>query len=259
MTIDPARTDTFTESMETSTQILEHGARMAISDLELMTIRAETLFTYDQRGRMLRSNSPAAQPAPRLFLGRTATGDVIRFSQAVSDALAAELTAIIEGRPATGNLGLPAAIAMMREALERQAPVISETSGPAYRFPESMQRPREVIEVTDANIDVVRDTFPWLVEELHGWAPCFAAVRDGAAVSVCFSSRIGARASEAGVETLPDYRRRGYATAVTLAWGASLIAAGRIPLYSTSWENVGSQAVARRAGLILFGADASLA
>ncbi len=84
-------------------------------------------------------------------------------------------------------------------------------------------------------------------------------VRDGAAVSVCFSARIGTGAAAAGVETLPDFRSRGYATAVTAAWGAAIREAGRIPLYSTAWENLASRGVARRAGLIMFGAEATWA
>jgi RimJ/RimL family protein N-acetyltransferase len=115
------------------------------------------------------------------------------------------------------------------------------------------------VELTMANIEVVRSTYPWLLDELADWRPCFAVVRDGAAVSVCFSARIGAAAAECGVDTLPAFRGRGYATAVTTAWGASVRDAGLVPLYSTAWDNLASQGVARRIGLTMFGADATWA
>ena len=147
----------------------------------------------------------------------------------------------------------------VRGVLERQAPIAVETGGPAYRFPESVAQSHEVVQVTDANTAVVRNTYPWLYDALAAWGPCFAVVRDGAAVSICFSSRIGARACEAGVDTLPAFRGRGYASAVTAAWGTSVRAAGLIPLYSTGWDNLASQGVARRLGLIKFGANTNWA
>jgi hypothetical protein len=115
----------------------------------------------------------------------------------------------------------------------------------------------DAVEVTDANLAVVRDTHPWLYRDLSTWGPCFAVLRDGLAAAICHSSRIGARAMEAGVFTLPEYRGRGYAVAVTAAWGAAGSASGRVPIYSTAWANVASQGVARRRGLTVFGADAS--
>lgn len=229
-----------------------------MDDCALMGIRADTLFTYDARGRMLRSNELEGRPAPRVFLGRTATGQVLLFGEWLPDAAARRLESVIARFPADGELRLPpAALAAVREALDEHAPVTEEGGGPAYRFPEAITRPAEVVQVTEANIDVVRETYPWLFRELADWWPCFAVVRDGAAVSVCFSSRIGVAAAEAGVETLPEFRGRGFAAAVTAAWGASVRAAGRTPLYSTAWANLASQAVARQVGLILFGADAT--
>ncbi len=234
-----------------------------MDDRDLMAIYADTGFTYDARGRMLRTNEPREEErrlAPRLFLGSTMAGHVVRFGAAVPDALARRLVAIIDRQPLVGNLHTPpAALAVVREALARHAPVMAEDGGPAYRFPASIARPGEAVQLTDANRELVRDTYPWLYDELADWQPCFAVVRDGAAVSVCFSSRIGAEAAAAGVETLPDFRGRGYATAVTAAWGTAVREAGRIPLYSTAWDNLASQGVARRAGLIIFGADATWA
>lgn len=230
-----------------------------MDDRELMGIRADTGYTCDARGRMRRTNEPREEdrpPAPRLFLGRTLAGHVVRFGAAVPDALVRRLEAIIERQPPVADLyAPPAALIAVREALARHAPVTGEWGGPAYRFPESIARTGEVVRLTDANRDLVRNTYPWLHVEVADWQPCFAVVRDGAAVSVCFSSRMGTDAAEAGVDTLPAFRARGYAAAVTAAWGAATRASGRIPLYSTRWDNLASQGVARRIGLIMFGAD----
>jgi hypothetical protein len=229
-----------------------------MNDYELMGIRADTLFVRDSRGRLLRSNEPDGRPAPRLFLGRTAAGDVVRFGETLPDALARELAEIVARQPAAADLRVPPALLVaLRAVLEWHAPVVEEGGGPAYRFPASLAPPDEVVQVTQGNLALVRDTFPWLERELPDWQPCFAVVRDSAAVSVCFSSRNGAAAAEAGLETLPAFRGRGYAAAVTAAWGAAIRSGGRIPLYSTAWDNIASQRVAQRVGLILFGSDMS--
>jgi hypothetical protein len=142
--------------------------------------------------------------------------------------------------------------------LERDEPVTGEESGPHYRFPEPIVSPGEVVRPTGANRALARETYRWLYDEVCDWKPCVAVVRDGAAVSVCFSSRVGVEAAQAGVETLPEFRGRGYVAAETAAWGNSVRASGRIPLYSAAWDNVASQGVARRVGLIMYGADAKL-
>jgi predicted GNAT family acetyltransferase len=67
--------------------------------------------------------------------------------------------------------------------------------------------------------------------------------------------RITHEAHEAGVETLPDFRGRGYATDVVAGWARLVRSLGAVPLYSTSWENAASQAVARKLRLVQYGAD----
>jgi hypothetical protein len=228
-----------------------------MDDRALMGLCADTNFTYDTRGRMVGINSPEGRRAPRVFLGCTMAGYVVRFGEALSDTVVSRLQAIIERQPAIEELPVAASLrGEVKGLLEADGSIVQEGSGPNYRFSESIALPAHVVQVVATNIEIVRETYPWLHEELDEWWPCFAVVRDGAAVSVCFSSRIGRSAAEAGVETLPEYRGRGYAAAVTAAWGASVRADGRIPLYSTGWENLASQGVARRVGLVMFGADA---
>jgi hypothetical protein len=229
-----------------------------VNDNTLMGLHADALFTYDERGRMVWTNEPDRLPAPLVFLGRTATGSVARFEASLSDASVSRLADIIERFSTAGDLAIPPALrAAIQASLTMDAPVASERGGPVYRFPASVARPDDAVEITDANLGLVHETFPWLYDELDSWRPCFAVIADGAARSVCFSSRITAAAMEAGVFTLPDYRGRHFAAAATTAWGAAIQATDRVPLYSTDWTNRASQAVARRAGLIVFGSDAS--
>jgi hypothetical protein len=234
--------------------------RDPLDDRGLMALRADVLFAYDARGRMVRSNEPEGTPAPRLFLGYAEEGYILRFGEAVSDGVIRRLEEIVKWELPADCQRLPSVLRrQVREVLEQDGPVTEEGGGPVYRFPEVLPDSTEAVQVTDHNLAVVRETFPWLLTELAEWWPCFAVVREGAAVSVCFSSRIGEEACEAGVETLPAFRGHGLAAAVTAAWGAAIRETGRIPLYSTAWDNLASQGVARRLGLITVGADATWA
>ncbi len=227
-----------------------------MDDRILMELSAETSSVFDNRGRILHSRSPDRLPPPRLALMCTATSYRVRFGAQVPDDLARELAAIVERERPDGTLTIPADLqARLRTVLEQQAPIQAEGGGPGYYFPETIVVPDHVVEITEANLDLARDTFPWMLRAFAGWAPYFAVVADGVVASVCFDARSGPRAAEAGLYTHPDYRGRGYAVDVTRAWGAATRAAGRVPLYSTSWDNLASQAVARKVGLIQYAGD----
>lgn len=86
----------------------------------------------------------------------------------------------------------------------------------------------------------------------------FAVVSEDVIVSLavsCEAPNVGAEGTpiEISVETAPDYRGRGYATACVRALAAYLAAHGYRTLYKCRKENVASACVARGAGLVKTG------
>lgn len=231
-----------------------------LSDMELIKFQAAVLFRYDGRGRMLALNeSEPDHPAPRLFLGRTVAGNIWRFRHDLPDSLIQRLDRLLRDEPITADLSQPPSIlAGVVAALEREAPIESLSAGPAWRFPDPIPAVEGVVPVTEANLDAMQRHYPWTATHLEELQPCRAIIVDGEGVSVCFSSRISREAAEAGVDTVGAFRGRGYAPAVVAAWASAVREAGLVPLYSTSWDNLASRAVARKLGLILYGADLSI-
>jgi predicted GNAT family acetyltransferase len=74
-------------------------------------------------------------------------------------------------------------------------------------------------------------------------------------VCICASVRISDAAHCAGVETQAGHRRRGHAVNAVAGWARAVQSLGAAPFYSTSWDNMASQGVARRLGLSLVGVD----
>jgi ribosomal protein S18 acetylase RimI-like enzyme len=229
-----------------------------LTDLELMEIHVRALFTHDERTRIVCVNEPGGgdAPAPRLFVGRTREGNVWRFRADLPESLIQELEALCADEPARVEFGgEPRNVERLVRLLEVHAPVCETEAGPAYYFTEYAEPSRPLLAVNEANAEVLRGGFEKLTDELPDWQPFVALVEDGRAVSVCRSVRVTDAAHEAGVETLPDFRGRGYAADVTAGWARLVRAEGAVPLYSTSWENSASQAVAKKLRLATYGAD----
>jgi len=176
----------------------------------------------------------------------------------VPDKLCEELGALCADEPpANAESGeLPRHLKTYVRLLESDAPVEKLGTGLAYQFPQDFLSPsRPLLAVTEKNAEVLQGGFEKLVEELPAWQPFVALIEKNRAVSVCRSVRITSEAHEAGVETLPDFCGRDYAKDVTTEWARLVRAVGAIPLYSTSWENVASQAVARKLRLKYYGSS----
>jgi RimJ/RimL family protein N-acetyltransferase len=230
-----------------------------LDDLALMSLQAAALFTYDKKGNLLTTNEPDPVRAPQLFLGLTGKGFVWNHRDDVPKKIVRDLTRILDQAAGlTDPQELPPILDALPDALAVQAPVTEIWHGPAWRFPETIAAPQGVAAIGPDEVERLRKHFPYTAEHLREEEPCFAVIEDGVAVSICRSVRIRPLVAEAGVETVEAYRGRGYAVRVVAAWARAVREGGKVPLYSTSWDNTASRSVARKLQLVHYGVDLSL-
>lgn len=225
-----------------------------------MELQIETMFESDAAGRLLRWRTRDA-PAPRVFVGRTRLGLVWRFRADVPPALVAALARLLALESATLEELLPERWAVVRERLRAGAPDEETFQGNAFRFPSRLTVPEgeaELVEVDPSNADCLEDGFPGIRAQLSKRLPCVAVLREGSAVSVACAAAAGHRAIEVGVETLPAHRGERLARHAVARWAGIVRGQGLHPLYSASWENRASLAVARSLELIPYGQDLHL-
>jgi RimJ/RimL family protein N-acetyltransferase len=223
--------------------------------LRLMRLHVEALYIMDGRGRLIAANVPGGGTAPRFFLGRTARGSEWWYREDVGARLAGELEAACHSEGGSETLDPPYGATMYEEILSRHAPITRVWTGPAFSFPDSLTNPEGVVEVTEANRDILlRHLSSWLPDASLG-IPLYATVVEDRAVAVCGSVRVTRAAHEAGVETAPAFRGKGYAGRAARGWAAGVRDLGVQPLYSTSWDNAASRGLANALGLLRFGSD----
>jgi len=233
-----------------------------LSDLELLEMQIEALFTHDDHGRVVTVNEPDGGPAPRFFFGRTREGKLWRVRHDLPGDMAQRLESLATRDRVHGDLEAPPRnLDAMLAVLAKDGEARVGHAGPAYRFPDHLPAPTGVTRITVANAHLLRRMPAYLDDVKRGldaYEPRLAVIEDGVAVAICNSARLTNRVAEAGVETLEGYRGRGYATAVVATWALAVRETGRIPLYSTSWDNLASRAVARKLGLVQYGTDLNL-
>ena len=225
-------------------------------------LHLRTLFLLDGAGRIVSTREPVASRAPLFSLVRGAASRAWAVGASVPNHIAAELDRLAAEEPLDADFRRAPLHAAAYRSLVGNC-LGSETGrtefhGPAFSFPHLLARPRGVVLVDDERL--LESNFQgWVRGEIaEGRAPLFAVAEDGHPVSICFCARRSDVAAEAGVETAASHRGRGFATRVVAAWAASIRAGGRVPLYSTSWSNDTSLAVARKLGLVAYASNWSL-
>jgi GNAT acetyltransferase-like protein len=208
----------------------------------------------DSHRRIVTTAEPRARSAPFFMLIRGTSDVAWGVRDDVSDEIANELDRLAIEEPPVGDFQAPPLHADVYLSLVGGQIV----SGPAFRFPDEIADSADITLID--RLDLLERNFRgWIAAEIPWCSPIVAVMDGGYPVSVCFcATRNSAPAVEAGVETAAAFRGRGLAAHVTAAWACAIRASGRIPLYSTSWSNAASLAVARKLGLVQYASDWSL-
>lgn len=224
-------------------------------DFDLLETHARTLFVHNERDRLLTTNEPNGRLAPRVYIARSAGGDIVRFRPDVPTALKAELSELAGYLPPYRHEPSSGEFNAVLEALEQSGRVEETFEGPALRFPADIETPaHDLLRVTPANVDILPERFD-LTNEIVGRQPCFAIVADGEVRALSYTSRLSEQAAEVGANTDEEYRGRGYAASLVTAWAIETRRLGRTPLYSTWWANAASRALAKKLRLIPYAVD----
>ncbi|MFS0628419.1 GNAT family N-acetyltransferase [Brevibacillus sp. 179-C8.2 HS] len=216
--------------------------------MELMDIHVNVLFKHDTDGRITLINEPPHDDAPRFFIGATKGGTVIRYHHLLTDHVVKELERAI-------SIGSGTPVAEIIHILNRVQPIQHVSIGPAFLFPDVRERSTKAIQITESNKELLLPHFPYTFDEWEYKQPCYAIVQNDRAVSVCCSARQSAKAAEASLHTIEEYRGKAYGVEVSNGWAAEVQNQERLALYSTSWDNFSSQSVAKKLQLIQYGTD----
>ena len=210
-------------------------------------LHLQTAFRLDGNGRIVSTREPGATRGPRFYLirGNTSCAWAVRRDTPIR--VARELDHIAADEPPTTDFRAPPMHARRYRSL-----IDGEVdTGPAFHFPDALAEPNGAVFVDDVG-RLVRHFSGWSEDEVEERMPIAAIQKDENAISVCFCARRSDKAAEAGLETAAVFRGSGLAVRVAAAWASAVRASGRIPLYSTSWHNTASLAVARKLGLMIY-------
>jgi len=226
------------------------GGMFLLSDMELLDCHVQVLYKHNEFNQITHINELPYDNAPRIYIGTTKNGKIVRYSNGLDENLVNDLDKAIQS---SSNIELAEIINM----LNKHKQLSSVWIGPAYVFPKlrEQQSPTNVIQITHANKELLKANFPYTYEEFEYKQPCYAIIQDDMAVSICCSARQTSMAAEASLYTLEEFRGKGYGVDVSNAWATDIQSQGRIALYSTSWDNFSSQSVAKKLKLIQYGTD----
>jgi hypothetical protein len=217
----------------------------------------ETMFRHDKSGRLVGRDPSSLADVPRLYILRTQHGVISRFRSDLPDNLVARLKQVANGARGRQR-DWPAQNAELLRLLLAHGPVTSLNAELVYVVPVKVVPKVSPTAINASNANLLHGGLEEWLGDVRRAQPFMAMIEDGRGVAVCASVRISDAAHCAGVETDVNYRRKGHAANAVAGWATAVRALGATPFYSTKWDNLASQGVARTLGLALVGADFSI-
>ena len=222
------------------------------------------MYRFNEAGRIVSTLEPNPAIGPLFTLIRGRSERVWAVGATVASDLADELDALAIQEQPSADWREPPRFA------NRYRPPGRRLSGPAWssprarrrlEFPNRVDAPEGVSLIEDVRmllallrgLDVRRSAGPQADSRSSGrWTLPSELDGSEAARSLC-SGPAHRRGGRSGPGDGGAVSRAGHlAERVTASWAIAVRASGRVPLYSTSWENAASLAVARKLGLSEF-------
>ena len=226
---------------------------------KLVKARPDLLFRSDAQGFLVGINEPETDQAPVLHVCIGSGQVVFRHRAGLPEEWLRNITSRIEHVDANDELSINELASALRHAACELGDAVQIESGPAFYIPRNALEIADVIEVSQENCAVLDAHFEYTREHIEDLQPCTARMIDGKAVAICRTVRKGEYALECGVDTVPQYRMKGFGSQTVIAWANKVWAEGLVPCYSTQWENKASLAMAGKLGMIRYATDFSIA
>ncbi len=196
--------------------------------------------------RLVRIDGAEPGAIPRYFVGQLIDGDYVA-------ACHHNLSAAVRTRLATA----PPAVALTDHRLVcailvAEAPCERASAGKQYVIPELHPTDDPDIERLLPPPQELLDDYDPSLQSIVARRPAFVIRSAGQVLAYCMAGREKATASETWVRTLPQFRSRGLASRVTAAWAYDVQQQGKVALYGHALDNLASQGVARRLGLMQY-------
>jgi RimJ/RimL family protein N-acetyltransferase len=124
---------------------------------------------------------------------------------------------------------------------------------PPHIFPQQQAQAQQIARILTTDDADLIDIFepgsaPYYLDP--NTAPCIGVIIEDQLLSIAHSSRQTMAACELGIDTLPEARCRGYATAATILWTTTVQQASKVPIYSAFAENIASLHLAKTVGYL---------
>lgn len=240
--------------------------------LELLDIDAATLFVHNPSGRILNENDPDNSAAPRMFMSGCETGNLLRLRADIDDRTAGEIRSLVANEPPLSEPdSVPQYLERYRELLAIETPVEPKSFGVVHLLPHGLKYEHDAVLVQQGAAKgdklfavLQRHGLPKSVVEMgfaditHFWEPWCVAMAGDEIAAIAFAARLGETGATLGLATMPAFRGRGFAAAVTAGWSSLPQLQNRTLIYSTTRDNLSSQRVIERLRLPYIGTSLRL-